>query len=532
MARKISVDAFKEILVKRTSIIYTAIILQLILLGCAQVESLSGGPKDTTPPRLDSNSISPKNKSVFFDAKTIEFKFNEFIVLDNPTENVVISPSVKGKPILKAVNKKLTIDLSEVELESNTTYTISLNGAVKDYTEGNDSLYQYVFSTGSFLDSLEISGTIEDAFTNKPLKNVSVFLYNEMDDSVIVNQIPKYFVRSNEQGIFHFQNLKPGDYKIAAVDDRNKNLKYDLFSDEKMGYFNGSIPLIDTNLQADKIRLFSPAFLSEKIQAEYEFPGKLMVWSSVFNELTQIDFIEGEMQKDADLSNDTLQVFWSKEYGAKKTKFIIDNRDTLTRNLHMHNDFKFQVENNVFPVMNAFDTLRIFPNLPAKLGDVKEIECYKEDSLVDIPFKVQANGLLEFDAGFDTGTSYKIILPEGLFTSMYDSLSPADTISFTMRRKEYYGNLFLKTKIEKQGFFELVNFENKVVFKQPKSTEFSVQNLAPGRYQLRFIVDENNNQQWDTGDYFKKLQPEKVIYYNEEITVRSNWDIELEWEYE
>lgn len=516
----------------KTLYIYVIAFAHLMFLGCAQVESLSGGPKDATPPRLDSNSIFPKNKSINFDAKTIEFKFNEFIVLDNPSENVVISPSVVGKPNLKAVNKKLTIDLSDVELESNTTYTISLNGAVKDYTEGNDSLYQYVFSTGSYLDSMELSGLVEDGFTNKPTKNVSLFLYDEIDDSVIVHQIPKYFVRSNEQGLFKFQNLKPGVYKIVAIDDQSKNLKYDLFSDERMGFLNEMIVLKDSAIQTNKIRMFSPELISDKIQAEYDFPGKLMVWSSVFNASTQIDFIEGNMEKDEDLSNDTLQIFWSKAYGVKKTKFIVDHRDTLSRNLHIHDDFKFRVDHNVFPVMNAFDTLRIFPNLPSKLGDVKEIECYKEDSLVDIPFKVQANGLLEFDSGFDAGTSYKIILPEGLYTSIYDSLSPADTLSFTTRRKEYYGNLFLKTKIEKQGFFELVNFENKVVFKQPKSNEFSVQNLAPGRYQLRFIVDENNNQQWDTGDYFKKLQPEKVIYYNEEITVRSNWDIELEWEYE
>ena len=53
--------------------------------------------------------------------------------------------------------------------------------------------------------------------------------------------------------------------------------------------------------------------------------------------------------------------------------------------------------------------------------------------------------------------------------------------------------------------------------------------LYPQQYKLKLIYDDNINEKWDTGNYIQKTQPEKVIYYNGAINIRSNWDLDLEW---
>jgi hypothetical protein len=43
---------------------------------------------------------------------------------------------------------------------------------------------------------------------------------------------------------------------------------------------------------------------------------------------------------------------------------------------------------------------------------------------------------------------------------------------------------------------------------------------------VRLIFDSNENGQWDTGNYLKKNQPEKVLYYPRELEVRANWELD------
>lgn len=58
---------------------------------------------------------------------------------------------------------------------------------------------------------------------------------------------------------------------------------------------------------------------------------------------------------------------------------------------------------------------------------------------------------------------------------------------------------------------------------------FVVPYLKPGEYQVKLIVDKNKNRKWDNGDYNKLLQPEKLIIYNEIITIQENWDNDIIW---
>jgi len=154
----------------------SASILVLSILGsCATVVTPSGGPKDIQPPQVVESD--PENFSINFASKKIEIKFDEFIKLQNIGKNVIISPPLSEKPSFLVKGKSLIIELEE-ELLPATTYNFNLGNSIIDITESNAiPNFQYVFSTGTFIDSLQVSGKVEDAYERKSEDEVIVILY-------------------------------------------------------------------------------------------------------------------------------------------------------------------------------------------------------------------------------------------------------------------------------------------------------------------------------------------------------------------
>ena len=171
---------------------YLVFLLVIILASCAQVGTISGGEIDKSAPKPIGKRVNPLNETVLFSGNSIEMPFDEFIRLNNPSENIVmVPPGVK----VNASIKGKTLFLSwEESLQPNTTYAIYLNNAVKDITESNDTLIQYVFSTGTIIDSLMYSTTVVDAWTNQPIKDCVVGLY-DLDSNEIVS-----FSKTNSKG--------------------------------------------------------------------------------------------------------------------------------------------------------------------------------------------------------------------------------------------------------------------------------------------------------------------------------------------
>jgi len=200
-------------------------------LGCAQVGSPSGGPRDQDPPRaLESD---PPNFSLRFEAKKIQITFDEYIVLDNVNQELVVSPPMEEQPEVRLRKKTLIIQFQE-DLKENTTYTFNFGNAIKDLHEGNKlQNFEYVFSTGDILDSMSVKGTLKYAETlEKPKEAVSIMLYTDLRDSVPLTEIPLYVGRSDDSGVFSVNNLRPDTYKIFALKDGNNNFLFDLPTEE------------------------------------------------------------------------------------------------------------------------------------------------------------------------------------------------------------------------------------------------------------------------------------------------------------
>jgi len=211
----------------------------LFCWSCAQQGSPSGGPRDEDPPiALESD---PPNYSTRFKAKKIQVTFDEYIVLENVNQQLIVSPPMEEQPEVKLKKKTLIIEFEE-ELKTNTTYTFNFGDAIKDLHEGNKlQNFEYVFSTGDILDSMSVRGTLKYAENlEAPDDPISIMLYTDLMDSVPLIDIPLYVGRSNDSGVFSVNNLRPDVYKIFALKDGNNNFLFDLPTEE--------IAFLDTSL--------------------------------------------------------------------------------------------------------------------------------------------------------------------------------------------------------------------------------------------------------------------------------------------
>ena len=215
------------------------------LIRCASPGSLSGGPKDETPPKI--LSCIPGNFSTHFKAQKVEITFDEYFDLKDIAKQLIVSPPMAKKPEFKKNGKKLDIIFKD-SLIANRTYAINFGDAIVDLNEGNAiKNFQYVFSTGSSIDSLQIGGQVIQATDGKPAEDILVMLYNGRADSLPLKTIPLYVSRTNKRGKFTVKNLAGGSYKIFALKDGNTNFKYDMPS-ESIAFMDSLItPTISLN---------------------------------------------------------------------------------------------------------------------------------------------------------------------------------------------------------------------------------------------------------------------------------------------
>jgi hypothetical protein len=199
----------------------------LFTLGCAKVGAPTGGIRDTTPPRYIQGT--PENKSVNFNRKEIEFEFDEYIQLKDLNKELIISPPLKARPVVRIRDKSIRMNLNN-ELLPNTTYTVNFGNAISDLNEGNllpD--FDFVFSTGDLLDTLSVTGKTLNAFDHKPAKKeeeIMVMLYENLSDSAPLIELPRYLGRANKDGLFSINNVHADTFRILALKDINSNLLF------------------------------------------------------------------------------------------------------------------------------------------------------------------------------------------------------------------------------------------------------------------------------------------------------------------
>ncbi len=222
-------------------------IAALLYASCAKIGSVSGGDKDTIPPVMV-KSIPP-DFATHFTAKKIRISFDEFIDLKDLTNNFMVSPPLSKLPEVRVYNKDLVIQPLD-SLQPNTTYTLNFGNAVVDYTVGNAiPNFEFVFSTGSYVDSLSLQGRLLNSFDLTPYKEpVLVMLFSNLADSAPYLGKPAYVCRTDKNGWFLLSNLREGNYRLFALKDANSNFKFDMPS-ESVAFADSVIHLTATEVK-------------------------------------------------------------------------------------------------------------------------------------------------------------------------------------------------------------------------------------------------------------------------------------------
>lgn len=244
-----------KIKIKQKGIFYIAILF--LISACAKIVAPTGGPKDEKPPVIVSSN--PPNYSVNFSGGQIKIEFDEFIQLKDLNQNLIVSPPLEEKPTVTVKGKTLNIKLIS-ELRDSTTYNIYFGSSVQDYNEGNAiENFQYILSTGKYIDSLSIEGKVLNAFNLLPEEGVFVMLYSNFSDSVPMKMIPEYISKTDKEGFFRINNIRKEAFKLFALQDANRNYLYDLnnegiaFSDSAVKFKLETETLIDTVFVHDSL---------------------------------------------------------------------------------------------------------------------------------------------------------------------------------------------------------------------------------------------------------------------------------------
>jgi len=192
--------------------------------SCANIGSPTGGPKDSIPPVV--LKTIPELRSTGFKGSDVRFTFDEYIIPDEITDKLVISPPMKKKPIIKMKGKTLIVEFAE-DLRKDATYSLDFKDAVADNNEKNPiEDIRFSFSTGAAFDSLRIAGFVKKALSQEPVEKALVLLHRKHEYTAFIDSIPDYIGTTNKEGFFMIDNVAPGEYRLYALTDADNSLTY------------------------------------------------------------------------------------------------------------------------------------------------------------------------------------------------------------------------------------------------------------------------------------------------------------------
>lgn len=444
--------------------------------GCANIIPPTGGDRDSLPPILV--TASPANATKEFKAKTITFTFDEYVELQSVHENLIVSPTPDLLPVVSSKLKTVTVKILDT-LEPNTTYAYNFGKSIKDINEGNVlNSFNYVFSTGTVIDTMEFTGKVLLAETGAPDSTLIVMLHRNKDDSAVIKENPRYVTTLDSSGNFRFRNLAPGTYYAYALKDDTRSRRYLSesmlfgFSDEPVYVGSESMPI--------------------ELHAYIEKKDDGSKSSLTFN-------------RNTGNKTDVKKLRYSTNLGVSKQDL---NRDLIIKFEH----------------------------------PLKNLDTSKLQFSTDSTFIPEENYTLEMDSlnkeitlktKWKPDVLYNLIIDEEFAEdTLGNKLSKSDTIRINTLKHSDYGSLrinFSNTDLSKNPvlFFQV---GATVLNSFPiTSSVFYQQLFLPGDYDLKILFDDNKNGKWDSGEFFeKRKQPEIVRSIQIKLNVRVNMDNEFD----
>lgn len=522
-------------------VVYFFIALSIFLMvnSCARQSSPMGGPQDEEPPELISST--PENEATNMSPSEIELLFSEFIKIDNPTKQIIITPRVTTEEIQFTPSKnRLRIELNQ-ELEDNTTYVFNFQKSVQDITEGNpvDNL-KLVFSTGDYIDSLTFNGKVDYIFPGqqKEILDVLVGLYPINDTTDLFTASPYYIAQADSLGNFEISNIKEGEYQAYAWHDENNSLKGE-FRTEAYGFLNDPV-IINSNISGAQFNLFRGDLSdltinrSSPVGSNYDlilnkYPAELEIIHPEFNEKLFYRIDEKNLRLyHTDLENDSTSVrlvlkdsiglnidttfyatFQESERTAEKLEVSANSGQGFVRNLSANLTFNKPILNIDYDSLYIrYDSASIIPLNTSNLIFRDSADRTHILINIDIPDSLNFN-------------TYTVYAADSTFMDVENQWNESELEANYSKIKEETLSEELSGKVDTDELplmVQLLSKEDEVILETylTETNEFKFTRIEAGDYKLRAFVDRNKNRRWDPGNIHDRVQPEPVYYFFDE----------------
>ena len=565
------------------------ILIFLIIAGCAKIGAPSGGPRDKEPPHVV-RSV-PENGSKNFRGEKFSVTFNEYVTLDKITEKLMISPPIRKRPIVFLKGKSVNVEYEDDLLDS-TTYTFNFQDAIRDLNEGNIlNNFQFVFSTGSEIDSLSVTGNVYSAPNLDPPDETLVLLYKELYDSAVVKHLPLYISRIDKSGYFRIDNIKGGKYRLYALKDADNSKNYNL-PDEPFAFMNVPIEVTpgknylpvkkdtvkvkraivkaaDTTVMEGEYNLilFQPAKTAHYMTSSTRsLPYKLTYTLSLPPDSGKFEFSipgvsENSYYLERSRNNDSMVVWLtdSSLYTRPQIKTLIEypytdttgkkfqKQDTIPMRFLVPRSLRERIKKPPFAVTPNQSLNRLVSGrqiifqaqTPFRAPDTSKIRLYETTTggKTKIPFSLIRDTTNSCRIIMAThllqDKKYLLIADHASFGNIYGEVSDSVGYKIAVRNNNTFGKVTMDIiNYEGARIIQLLGSEEKVIreIKMKKDGKAEFPYLDPGKYRFRVIYDINGDGKWTTGDFKTRRQPEPVSYYPQEIEVKENWEINQIWD--
>jgi len=537
-----------------------------------------GGPKDETPPLLISST--PDHKQRNFHGKEIELVFDEAINLNNPKEEILISPR-SDQEIEYKYKKNIVTIVPEIGWDDNTTYSFAFREGIRDITENNaPENLKLAFSTGPLIDSMIVKGKVKIALNTKPVEKVTVALY-QSDTFNIFEHSPSYFTLIDSKGAYSLENIKSGSYYLYAFQDNNKNLKVESRT-EKFGFIKDkinligpidslTIPLINMDMRPLSINNIRNTGIQTRIKfnksiVQYEIEAETgeTLLNSFGDDQSEIAIYNPEIIKDSlkvllnamdSISSIIDTVFYIKPVmnNSIPSNFTVTS-SAIQYNLNtntLNQDFKFSKPIKTINTDSIFIQLDSLHHIPISISDLSYDTIHKKlkfsksihpDSLFkklpqpevkqeEVP-KVKVKGAPgEMPRSLPQQTQPTLIFTKGSIISLESDTLQIQKSPINEIKKAATGTLLIEVQTKAPNYIiQLTTPEGELIEEIQNETKYTFKYLQPKNYKIKVIIDSNNNGKWDPGNFFKREEPETIWFYQTQdkkydFPIRANWEL-------
>ena len=569
----------KRILMKLIPAIPVGLILGSMIFShsCANTTTPpSGGPKDTIPPLITEVYPAIGQINVPRHKTKLEIKFNEYVTVKDP-KSLFLSPPLEKSPKFKLKGKGVVVYF-ENDLDSNKTYTLDVTNAIADNNEGNMFPgYTLVFSTGDKIDSMMVTGLVQDCNTLQPIKGATVMLYKDHADSAVFLKRPDAAVKTDDWGFFCLRNIQDTIYRMYAVIDENSNNKYEAES-ERIAFIDSMVRPV--TVVADSLPEILKYDMKDTVgclarKTEYELnvfkekPAKQMIvnkerigertaYITFMAPYAQIDsiWIKGVAKEKLitqfNIVQDSLEI-WINDPKPQPDTLFLNVRYMKTDTLGMLNSFTEEIK-LAKPKASLFgksakkdikkeDTTCVFtleakPETVEQYGFVMEFKYPVVKSAFDSlvfrsinPRQQEAKGKYKVIQDslnlrkytimpvekLQSGWEYFLKVPHRKFTDINGFYNDSTEVKVTLPTDDKLSTINLVlTGVDNKYIVDLLDEKRTTVLRSyivDKDQTLIFPYLKAGKYAIRMTEDKNRNGLVDTGNLLEHKQPEKVKFY-------------------